>query len=109
MAGVAMRGQNGSVPSLRIEIPGATPELNRLLQFLVRTAATALGLWVATGLVSGITVSGSTGWATALTLFAVAVLFGLVNAVLKPVIKVLGCLFYLVTFWLIAFVVNALL
>ena len=28
---------------------------------------------------------------------------------LKPIIKVLGCLFYLVTLWLIAFVVNALL
>jgi putative membrane protein len=95
--------------SLRIEFPVAVPVLNNVLRFVVRTAATAVGLWVATALVSGITVSGSTGWATALTLFAVAVIFGVINAVLKPIIKVLGCLFYIATLWLIAFVVNALL
>ena len=83
--------------------------LNPVLLFLVRTAATAVGLWVATALVSGITVSGMSGWHNALTLFAVAIIFGVVNAVLKPIIKVLGCLFYLVTLGLIAFVVNALL
>jgi len=99
----------GSVRSVRIEFPVAVPVLNNLLRFLVRTIATAAGLWVATAVISGITVSGSSGWATALTLFGVAVIFGVVNAVLKPIIKVLGCLFYLVTLWLIAFVVNALL
>jgi len=99
----------GSVRPLRIQLPRSNPALNNVLRFLVRTVATAVGLWVATALVSGITVSGSGGWATALTFFAVAVIFGAVNAVLKPVIKVLGCLFYVATFWLIAFVVNALL
>jgi putative membrane protein len=71
--------------------------------------ATAVALWVATALLGGITVSGSSTWVNALTLIAVAVIFGLVNAILKPIIKVLGCLFYLVTLGLIAFVVNALL
>lgn len=79
------------------------------MRFLIRTVATAVALWVATALISGITVSGSTGWGNALTLIAVAAIFGVVNAVLKPIIKVLGCLFYLVTLGLIAFVVNALL
>lgn len=87
----------------------AIPVLNSVLRFLIRTAATACGLWVATALISGITVSGTSGWSTALTLFAVAIIFGVVNAVIKPIIKVLGCLFYLITLWLIAFVVNALL
>jgi putative membrane protein len=64
---------------------------------------------VATALVSGIYVSGSNTGENALTLLAVAIIFGLVNAVLKPIIKVLGCLFYLLTLGLIAFVVNALL
>jgi putative membrane protein len=82
--------------------------LGAFLRFLIRTAATAVGLWVATAL-PGISVSGATGWSNALTLFGVAIIFGVVNAVLKPIIKVLGCLFYLVTLWLIAFVVNALL
>jgi putative membrane protein len=79
------------------------------MRFLVRTVVTAVALWVATALVSGIYVSGSSTWNNALTLLAVAVIFGLVNAILKPIIKVLGCLFYLVTLGLIAFVVNALL
>ena len=36
-------------------------------------------------------------------------IFGLVNAVLKPIIKVVGCGFYILTLGLISFVVNALL
>ena len=94
---------------VHIELPVSVPPLNNVVRFLIRTAATAVGLWVATALVSGITVSGSDGWSNALTLFGVAIIFGVVNAVIKPVIKVLGCLFYLVTFWLVALVVNALL
>ncbi len=43
------------------------------------------------------------------TLVAVAVIFGLVNAVLRPLIKVVGCGFYLLTLGLIALVVNGLL
>jgi putative membrane protein len=79
------------------------------MRFVLRTLATAVALWVATVLLEGITVSGSSAWGNALTLIAVAIIFGLVNAVLKPIIKVLGCLFYIVTLGLIAFVVNALL
>lgn len=101
-------GHNGSVRSVRIPFGLGVPVLNEVLRFLVRTVATAVGLWVATAL-PGISVSGSSGWVSALTLFAVAVIFGLVNTVLKPVIKVLGCLLYVGTFWLIALVVNALL
>jgi putative membrane protein len=79
------------------------------MRFLLRTLATAVALWVATALLDGITVSGSSTWVDALTLIAVAVIFGLVNAVLKPIIHVLGCLFYIFTLGLIAFIVNALL
>ena len=79
------------------------------MRFVLRTLATAVALWVATVLLDGITVSGSSTWANILTLIAVAVIFGLVNAVIKPIIQVLGCLFYIVTLGLIAFVVNALL
>ncbi len=79
------------------------------MRFVLRTLATAVALWVATALLAGITVSGSSAWGNVLTLIAIAIIFGLVNAVLKPIIKVLGCLFYIVTLGLIAFVVNALL
>jgi putative membrane protein len=77
--------------------------------FIVRTIVTAVALWVATLVVSGIDVTGSSATKNALTLVAVAIIFGLVNAVLKPLIKIFGCLFYILTLGLIALVVNALL
>jgi putative membrane protein len=39
----------------------------------------------------------------------VALIFGLINATLKPLIKVVGCAFYVLTLGLIALVVNGLL
>lgn len=77
--------------------------------FLIRLVITAIALWITTLIVPGVTVTGRNGANTALTLLAVALIFGLVNAVLKPVIKVFGCVFYLLTLGLFALVVNALL
>ncbi|MGB2572442.1 phage holin family protein [Micromonospora citrea] len=77
--------------------------------FLIRLAITALALWVTTLVVPGVDVTGRDGANTVLTLLAVALIFGVVNAVLKPVVKVVGCVFYLLTLGLIALVVNALL
>lgn len=79
------------------------------MSFLLRTLTTAAALWLATALLDGISVSGGSTIENGLTLLAVAVIFGVVNAVIKPIVKVLGCLFYLVTLGLIALVVNALL
>lgn len=77
--------------------------------FVIRVLVNAVALWLATIIVSGITVSGE-GWVTnSLTLIAVGLIFGVVNAVLKPIIKVVGCIFYILTLGLIALVVNALL
>jgi putative membrane protein len=77
--------------------------------FLVRLAITAIALWITTMIVPGVEVTGRNATDTALTLLVVALVFGVVNAVLKPVIKVLGCVFYLLTLGLFALVVNALL
>jgi len=44
-----------------------------------------------------------------LTLIVVALIVGLVNAVIKPIVKIIGCLFYLLTLGLIGLVVNGLL
>ena len=79
------------------------------MRFLVRTLVTAVGLWIATAIVSGIRVTGANTWEDVGTLLLVAAIFGLVNATLKPVVKILGCLFYVLTLGLIALVVNALL
>lgn len=76
---------------------------------LIRLVITAIALWITTLIVPGVAVTGRSGADNALTLVVVALIFGVVNAVLKPVIKVLGCVFYLLTLGLFALVVNALL
>ncbi|MEU3114364.1 phage holin family protein [Micromonospora chalcea] len=77
--------------------------------FLIRLAITAVALWIATLIVPGVEVSGRNTGNNVLTLIVVALVFGVVNAVLKPLIKVFGCVFYLLTLCLFALVVNALL
>lgn len=84
-------------------------EHDRGVRILLKVGITAVALWVATALVDGISVDGDTAGRRALALVAVAVIFGLVNAVIKPVIKTLGCAFYVLTLGLIGLVVNALL
>ena len=69
----------------------------------------AVALWIATLIVPGVEVSGRNTGNNVLTLVVVALVFGVVNAVLKPLIKVFGCVFYLLTLGLFALVVNALL
>lgn len=75
---------------------------------VVHVLLTAVAVWVST-LIPGIDLGQDTAPATAGTLIGVALLFGLVNAVVKPVVKFFGCLFYLVTLGLIGLVVNGLL
>jgi putative membrane protein len=77
--------------------------------FVIRTLVTAIALWIATALVSGIELTGSNSVSRVLTLIVVAIIFGLVNAVLKPIVKIFGCIFYILTLGLFALVVNALL
>jgi putative membrane protein len=76
---------------------------------LVRIAVAAVALWVASIVVPGISIAaGNTGLLVA-ELLGVAVIFVLVEELVKPVIKVLGCFFYILTLGLIGLVVNALL
>lgn len=77
--------------------------------FAVRVVVVAVALWVATLFVPGIGNEASTSGARAATLLVVALIFGLVNAVIKPIVKTVGCAFYVLTLGLISFVVNALL
>lgn len=76
---------------------------------LVRVAVVAAALWVASVLVPGIGIAaGNTGLLIA-ELLGVAAIFVIVEELVKPVIKTLGCLFYILTLGLIGLVVNALL
>ncbi len=69
--------------------------------FLIRTAITAMGLWVAAELVSGISVRD--GW----TLIWAAIVLGMVNAVVRPIAVVLTLPFTLLTLGLFLWVINA--
>ena len=79
------------------------------MRFVLRVLVSAAALGVATWAVSGIELLAGSGWTRVGTLLAVALIFGLINATLKPLIKVVGCAFYVLTLGLIALVVNGLL
>ena len=79
------------------------------LAIVIRVAVVAVSLWVATAIIDGIYLGGGTTAARLGTLLVVSVIFGLVNAILKPLIKIVGCPLYLLTLGLIGLVVNALL
>ena len=79
------------------------------MRFLIRVLASAAALAVATAVVPGIELTTASVTSKVLTLLGVALIFGVINAVLKPIVKIVGCLFYILTLGLIALVVNALL
>ncbi|WP_045740503.1 MULTISPECIES: phage holin family protein [Actinoplanes] len=76
---------------------------------LIRLVITAVSLWITTLLIDGIRLTGDSTAGKVGTLLGVAVIFGVVNAVLRPIIKTLGCGLYVLTLGLIALVVNGLL
>jgi len=80
-----------------------------MLKILLRVLVAAAALGVAAWLVPGIVLTGHDTAAKVLTLLIVAIIFGVINAVLKPIIKTVGCAFYLLTLGLVAIVVNGLL
>jgi putative membrane protein len=75
---------------------------------LIKLLATAVTLAVASWVVSGITLEGSTTSRRIGTLLIVAAIFGVVNAVVKPVAKLLSLPFIILTLGLLIFVINAL-
>jgi putative membrane protein len=79
------------------------------MRFLLRVVVSAAALAVATWAVPGIQLLAGSDWSKTGTLLGVAAIFGVINAILKPLIKVIGCAFYVLTFGLAALVVNGLL
>ncbi len=75
---------------------------------LVQLLITALAVW-ASLLVPGIDLGEGSLLERAGTLLVVAAIFGLVNIVLKPIAKTLGCLLYILTLGIFGLVVNGLL
>ncbi|MEZ0363879.1 phage holin family protein [Mycobacterium sp. pUA109] len=76
--------------------------------FLLRAALTGFALWVVTLVVDGIRfVGGAETWQKIGIIFVVAVIFGLVNAFIKPVVQILSIPLYILTLGLIHIVINA--
>lgn len=71
------------------------------MRFFVRLIINAAALWVATRLVPGVTYVG--GWAP---LLGVALVFGFVNAIVRPVLKLLTFPIVFLTLGLFVLVIN---
>ena len=72
---------------------------------LIRLVISAIALWISTLVLDGITVGGDTVKKIG-TLLLVAAIFGIINAIIRPIIKVFGCWAYVLTLGLVALVVN---
>jgi putative membrane protein len=88
------------------------------MKHVIRIVVTAIALGVAAWLVPGIIVGGyhlaghvinNSRLNKAVTLLVVAIIFGVINWALKPIIKTLGCGLYVITLGLVAIIVNGLL
>ena len=73
------------------------------MRFLVRLLINACALWVATRLVSGVTYNGDV-----MPFLGVALIFGVVNATIRPIAKILTFPIIIVTLGIFALVVNGL-
>ena len=72
-----------------------------MIRFFVSTSINALALWVATILIPAITLTpygGEGTWQRIGSFLLVGAIFGLVNAIIAPIIKVLAFPLYILTF-----------
>jgi putative membrane protein len=80
-----------------------------MTRFLLRAAVTGVALWAVTLIVPGLRfVGGSNTLQKIGIIFVVAVIFGVVNAIIKPIVQILSIPLYILTLGLIHIVINAL-
>ena len=84
----------------RLKNEHKTPS-SRLIALVIRLGINAAALWLAAGLVSGIDIEG---WRA---LLGAAVIFGLVNALIRPAVLILGCPLTCLTLGVFTLVINA--
>jgi len=73
------------------------------MKLIIRLLINAAALWAAAEIVNGISLEGSFG-----AILFVALIFGLINALVRPIITILSLPFVLVTLGLFLLVINAL-
>jgi putative membrane protein len=75
-----------------------------MVDFIVRTAITAVALWVAVVVLPQIEFDVAGQW---WQLVVIAIVFGLINSLVKPIVKLLALPIRVMTLGLISFVINA--
>lgn len=80
-----------------------------LLNFAIKTVINGVALWIAALLVDGINFGANPDtWAVVRTVALVALVFGIVNAFVRPIAKIVSLPFIILTLGLFVFIVNAL-
>ncbi|MCB0061480.1 MAG: phage holin family protein [Caldilineaceae bacterium] len=74
-----------------------------MTRLLIRLVINAVALWIAATYIDGIMMVSDVGG----VLF-VALIFGVINAIIKPIIDLFTCPFYIITLGLFTLIVNAL-
>jgi putative membrane protein len=77
------------------------------MRFLLRLIASAAALAIATWILSGITLTASSTLREVLVLLGVALIFGVLNAIIKPIFTILSIPLLLITLGLFLIVINA--
>ena len=79
------------------------------MAFLVRVLLNGVAIWLATLILPGLSiVGGDTGWQQLVIILLIALVFGIVNAIVKPIVAILSIPLYILTLGLFTIVVNAL-
>ena len=80
-----------------------------MIRFLVSSIISAGAIWLVTLVIPAVTLTpyGGDGlWQTIGSFLLVGAIFGLINSIIAPVVKVLAFPLYILTFGLISFVIN---
>lgn len=94
---------------LRLRQAAAPCDDGMVKNFVIRVLANAVALWVAALLVEGVDLAqGQSAWtAKVVTVVLVALVFGVVNALIKPLVKLLSLPALVLTLGLFTFIINA--
>lgn len=79
------------------------------MPFLIKVLVNGVALWVASLLVAGITFDDNSASTTTqvLTVAAVALIFGVLNAIIKPILTILSLPVLILSLGLFTFILNA--
>ena len=89
-------------------LPASSPQCNNpWMQFLLRVLANGVAIWLTSELLSGVSVNTDGTWqSTVLVVGVIALIFTLVNTIVKPIVKIVTFPVYILTLGLFFLVVN---